>query len=253
MTTSGAPDKGVAVVTGAAGGMGEQISRRLHRDGFRVLVTDLDEEAGRQLAQELSPDGATSTFLRLDVSHKEDFEAALEHVRETWGEPSVLVNNAAVTRAADTMTLDPDEFVDVLSVNSGSVFWGCQVFGAAMAGNGYGRIVNMASLAGQNGGTATGAHYAASKGSILTLTKIFAKSLAAAGVTVNAISPGPHDLPVVHRTVPAEKLDAVVASIPVARLGDPGFVADTVSLLVQDNAGFVTGACWDINGGLHVR
>lgn len=253
MTTVKRQGQQVAVVTGAAGGMGERISRRLHRDGFRVLVTDLDGTAGRQLAQDLSPDGATSAFFELDVSRKQDFEAALEHVRDLWDEPSVLVNNAAVTRAADTMTLEASEFVDVLSVNSGSVFWGCQVFGAAMADAGYGRIVNMASLAGQNGGTATGAHYAASKGSILTLTKIFAKTLAASGVTVNAVSPGPHDLPVVHRTVPADKLDAVVASIPVASLGDPGFVADTVSLLVQSNAGFVTGACWDINGGLHVR
>lgn len=243
----------IAVVTGAAGGMGESISRRLRADGFRVLVTDVDEDAGQRLARELSPDGSVSAFRRLDVSLKEDFEVVLEDVRDIWGEPSVLVNNAALTRAADTMTLDAQEFLDVVSVNGGSVFWGCQVFGAAMSAAGYGRIVNMASLAGENGGTATGAHYAASKGSILTLTKVFARALAASGVTVNAISPGPHDLPVVRRTVPEDTLAAVIESIPVARLGDPSFVADTVALLVQRNAGFVTGACWDINGGLYLR
>lgn len=253
MTNPAAKGAPVAVVTGAAGGMGEAISARLHRDGFRVLVTDLDEAAGTRVAQELSPDGSTCAFHRLDVSRKEDFEQALAHLRAGWGEPSVLVNNAALTRAADTMTLDSDEFLDVLSVNSGSVFWGCQVFGAAMSATGHGRIVNMASLAGENGGTATGAHYATSKGGIITLTKVFARQLAASGVTVNAISPGPHDLPVVHRTVPEDKLAAVVSSIPVGRLGDPGFVADAVSLLVQDNAGFVTGAVWDINGGLYLR
>lgn len=246
-------DAGVAVVTGAAGGMGAAISRRLHRDGFRVLVTDVDEGAGQGLAHELSQDGSTSDFYRLDVSRKEDFEGALAHLRGNWGSPTVLVNNAAMTRAADTMTLDAQEFLDVLSVNSGSVFWGCQVFGAAMSAQGYGRIVNMASLAGENGGTATGAHYATSKGGIITLTKVFARALAASGVTVNSISPGPHDLPVVHTTVPEDKLEAVVASIPVGRLGEPDFVADTVALLVQENAGFVTGACWDINGGLYLR
>ncbi|NED69166.1 SDR family oxidoreductase, partial [Streptomyces sp. SID10244] len=98
------------------------------------------------------------------------------------------------------------------------IFFGCQVFGGAMAERGYGRIVNMASLAGQNGGTATGAHYATSKGAILTVTKIFARELAGSGVTVNAIAPGPHDLPVVKATVPPDRLDAVIAGIPVGRL-----------------------------------
>lgn len=253
MTESVSKGAPVAVVTGAAGGMGEAISRRLHRDGFRVLVTDVDEAAGTRLAEGLSPDGATSAFHRLDVSRKADFEAALKHLREGWGEPTVLVNNAALTRAADTMTLDAEEFLGVLSVNSGSVFFGCQVFGAAMAEQGYGRIINMASLAGENGGTATGAHYATSKGGIITLTKVFARQLAASGVTVNSVSPGPHDLPVVHETVPEDKLAGVVSSIPVGRLGDASFIADTVSLFAQENAGFVTGACWDVNGGLYLR
>lgn len=122
-----------------------------------------------------------------------------------------------------------------------------------MAREKYGRIVNMASLAGQNGGTGTGAHYAASKGAILTATKIFARQLAADGVTVNAIAPGPHDLPIVKATIPPDKLDAVVAGIPVGRLGSASFIADMVGLLTAENAYFVTGACWDVNGGLYVR
>jgi 3-oxoacyl-[acyl-carrier protein] reductase len=122
-----------------------------------------------------------------------------------------------------------------------------------MAERGFGRIVNMASLAGQNGGTATGAHYAASKGAIVTITKIFARQFAPDGVTVNAIAPGPHDLPVVKATVPADKLGAVIAAIPVGRLGSPSFIADVVALLGSDDAFFVTGACWDVNGGLYLR
>lgn len=248
-----APAQGVAVVTGAAGGMGEHISRRLHAEGHRVLLTDLGPAAVQRIAVELSPDGSTAAGLALDVADRAAFEAALVHVRERWGSPTVLVNNAAMTQAADLMTLGAEDFTRVLTTNTGSVFFGCQVFGAAMAEQGYGRIINLASLAGQNGGTATGAHYAASKGAILTLTKVFARELASRGVTVNAISPGPHDLPIVHRTVPADKLAAVVSNIPVGRLGDPTYVADMVALLTAPNAGFVTGACWDVNGGLYVR
>lgn len=241
---------GVAVVTGAAGGMGEQISKRLVADGRNVLVTDLDADGASAVAEKLGPQAVP---FKLDVSRREDFEAALAEVQQRWGTPTILVNNAAVTKAADLMTLPAEEFTTVLGINTSSAFLGCQVFGQAMADAGFGRIVNMASLAGQNGGTATGGHYAASKGAIMTVTKIFARELASRGVTVNSISPGPHDLPVVHETVPADKLEQVIASIPVGRLGDPEFIADTVALLVSDRAGFVTGACWDVNGGLYVR
>lgn len=244
---------GIAVVTGAAGGMGTHIARRLHSDGHRVLLTDLAVDAVEALATELSPDGSTARGIRLDVANRDDFVTGLKQCQRFWGSPTIVVNNAAVTQAADLMTLGADEFNRVLTTNVDAAFFGCQVFGAAMAEQGFGRIVNMASLAGQNGGTATGGHYAASKGAILTVTKIFAKELAARGVTVNAIAPGPHDLPVVKATVPPDKLEAVIAGIPVGRLGSASFVADMVALLVADDAFFVTGACWDVNGGLYVR
>ena len=106
-----------------------------------------------------------------------------------------------------------------MAINLDGTFLGCQVFGAHFAERGYGRIVNIASLAGQNGGTATGAHYAAAKGGVATLTKVFARELASAGVTVNAVSPGPLDLPVVYETVAPDKLDSIKANIPVGTLG----------------------------------
>ena len=244
---------GIAVITGAAGGMGAYVARRLHKDGRNVLLTDIDTDAVDALAAELSADGSTARGIPLDVASRHDFVAGLRVCQDVWGTPTIVVNNAAVTQAADLMTLGADEFNRVLTTNVDSAFFGCQVFGAAMADQGFGRIVNMASLAGQNGGTATGGHYATSKGAILTVTKIFARELAAKGVTVNAIAPGPHDLPVVKATVPADKLDAVIAGIPVGRLGSASFVADMVGLLTSDDAFFVTGACWDVNGGLYVR
>ena len=134
-----------------------------------------------------------------------------------------------------------------------SVFLGCQVLGAHMAAAGYGRIINMASLAGQNGGTATGAHYAASKGAIVTLTKVFAKEFAASGVTVNAIAPGPIDSPAVHAAVPGERLPGLLANIPVQRLGDADFIGDLIVQLARPEAYFTTGATVDVNGGLFMR
>jgi 3-oxoacyl-[acyl-carrier protein] reductase len=252
-TPSHAPAAAIAVVTGAAGGMGSHIARRLHADGRKVLLTDIAVDAAEEIAAELSPDGSTAQAVQLDVAHRNDFVAVLQTVQNTWGTPTIVVNNAAITQPADLMMLGPADFTRVLSTNVNSVFFGCQVFGAAMAAKGFGRIVNMASLAGQNGGTATGGHYAMSKGAILTATKIFARELAGDGVTVNAIAPGPHDLPVVKATVPPDKLDSVIAGIPVGRLGSPSFVADMVSLLTSEDAYFVTGACWDVNGGLNLR
>lgn len=161
----------------------------------------------------------------------------------------VVVDNAARTQATPVMQISAEEFDSVVGVNLSGTFNACQILGAHLADNRYGRIVNLGSLAGQNGGTATGAHYAASKGGIHTLTKVFARELAASGVTVNAVAPGPLDLPVVHSVVPPERMDSYLATIPVGRLGPPDFVAQVVALLASRDASSVTGACWDVHGG----
>ena len=184
---------------------------------------------------------------------KDDFLALRDLVLDAWGGVHVLVNNAGRSVTGSLMDIAPEEFTSIVEVNLNGVFLGCQVFGAHFAEQRYGRIVNIASLAGQNGGTATGAHYAAAKGGVATLTKVFARELAPSGVTVNAVSPGPLDLPIVHETVPADKLAAVLETIPVRRLGSPEFIAETVALLASPNASSVTGACWDANGGLYMR
>lgn len=248
----------VCVITGAAGGLGLAIARRLLRDGYRVALTDRALVAAEEAAASLSGETAAGAGDRLaafalDVSEKAAFEAALESVKARWGGVGALVNNAALTQTSPLFDITPDEFDRVIDVNMRGVFLGCQVFGAAFAEQGYGRIVNLASLAGQNGGSATGAHYAASKGGIVTLTKVFARDLAARGVTVNAISPGPLDVPLVRELLPPEKLEAVVASIPVGALGDPDFIGQVISLALSPAARSMTGATLDVNGGLYLR
>ncbi|WP_175942576.1 SDR family NAD(P)-dependent oxidoreductase [Caballeronia sp. BCC1704] len=245
--------KRVVLITGAARGLGEALARRFHDAGYKVALGDIAFDAAQRLARELSGDGSSALALRLDVTSKADFEAARDALIDRWGAIDALVNNAGASKVVPVMEITAEEFDQVIDVNLRSVLFGCQVFGQYFATHGAGRIVNIASLAGQNGGSATGAHYAAAKGGAITLTKVFSRDLAAHGVTVNAISPGPLDLAIVHESVPADKLEKVIAGIPVGRLGSASYIADVAVMLASADAYFANGACWDINGGLFMR
>ena len=243
----------VVLVTGAARGLGAVIAQRFHAAGYRVAIGDIAFNAAQELASKLSADHSSAFALNLDVTSKADFSAARDAILNKWQRIDALVNNAGASKVVPVMDITAEQFDHVINVNLRSVLFGCQVFGQHFADAGAGRIVNIASLAGQNGGSATGAHYAASKGGVITLTKVFARDLASRGVTVNAISPGPMDLPIVHESVPADKLNTVIASIPGGRLGSADYVADVAVMLAAENAYFANGACWDVNGGLFMR
>ncbi|MGL5601342.1 MAG: SDR family NAD(P)-dependent oxidoreductase [Silvania sp.] len=241
------------LVTGAAAGLGNVIATHLLEQGFQVVLTDVDVNRAREAADRLDDGQGKVLALGLDICQPQDFARALEATIERFGSLEVLVNNAALTLATPVMDIPVEEFDRVIATNLRGTFVGCQTMGRYFATKGYGRIVNLASLAGQNGGTASGAHYAASKGGILTLTKVFARELSQSGVTVNAIAPGPLDLPMVHALVPKEKMAGLLQMIPVGQLGEAEFVAQAVALLASEQASFVTGATWDINGGLFMR
>jgi 3-oxoacyl-[acyl-carrier protein] reductase len=243
----------VALVTGGGAGLGAAIAQSLHAVGYRVAIGDIDQAAADSVATGLDPSGDRAIAVKLDVRQKSAFEQVLARLLERWGGVQVLVNNAALTMAKPVMDITPDEFDAVMAVNVRGTFVGCQVFGAYFRQQSHGRIINMASLAGQNGGTATGAHYAASKGAIMTLTKVFARDLAKDGIAVNAIAPGPLDTPAVHRTLNESQLGVLRTAIPVGQIGDPAFVAGLVVYLASPEASFVTGATWDVNGGLYMR
>jgi len=239
----------VAIVTGSARGLGETIARRLHADGYRVALADIDAAGAERVAGELG-DGALA--VQHDIRELESWERLLGVVREQLGEVSSLVNNAARTEIRSFWEIEPEEWDDVLATNLKGTYLGCRVVGAYLRDRGAGRIVNLASIAGQASGGVTGVHYAASKAGIIALTRRAATELAPHSVTVNAVAPAAIDGPMA-ASVPPERLRAMLTTIPVGRLGRAEEVAALVAFLLSDDAGFVTGATFDINGGMLMR
>jgi 3-oxoacyl-[acyl-carrier protein] reductase len=209
-----------------------------------VVLADVNVEGAERVAASL---GERARAVECDVRSKGSLERALEEA----GRVDVMVNNAARTIPRSLWELEQDEWDDVLAVNLRGVLFGCQLAGAAMRGRGWGRIVNLASVAGQQPG-AMGAHYAASKAGIVILTKMFAAELAADGVTVNAVAPAAVRTPVFD-SLSEERLEALRTRIPVGRFGEPAEVGELVAFLCSDAAGYITGATLDVNGGLLMR
>lgn len=246
------PASPVAVITGAGGDVGRYIVRRFHVAGYRTVLVDLPESGVVTVAEELDPSGWTCLPVHGDMSSRGNVQTVLDQVTDTWGTPAVLVNNAAVTEGHPWQDVGTGQMNHIMTVNSASVFHGTQVFGAAMCAAGFGRIINHASLAAHNGGIGPGAHYAVSKAPTLTITKLFARIFADRGVTVNAVSPGPLDVPIVRRTI-GDGMAAALQGIAVGRLGSADYLARVIVHLARPEASFVTGACWDFDGGNEMR
>jgi 3-oxoacyl-[acyl-carrier protein] reductase len=233
-----------AIVSGAARGIGEAIARRLHADGYRVVLADI-ADAG-PIASEL---GDRASAHELDVRELASWEQLL---LELEGDVYALVNNAARTEFRSFWEIDLDEWDDVLATNLRGSYLGCRVVGDALREHGGGRIVNLASDAAFTASGRSGVHYAASKAGVVALTRRAATELAPHGVTVNAVAPAAIDGPLA-RSVLRDRLDEKLADIPVGRLGRPEEVAALVSFLLSDASAYITGATFDANGGALMR
>ena len=234
----------VALVTGAGRGIGEGIARRLAAAGARIAVYDADGEAGAAVARELG--GASFAG---DVTSEADVNAGIAELAKRLGPIDVVVNNAGITgRAVLSWELSVAEMTRVFAINTIGPWLFCKAVVPGMLERGYGRIVNIASIAGKEGNP-TLLPYSASKAALINMTKALAKELAGKGdITVNAISPAVIRTPLLDG-LPQSTIDYMVSRIPMGRTGRIEEVAALVHYLASAESSFCTGQCYDISGG----
>jgi 3-oxoacyl-[acyl-carrier protein] reductase len=237
----------VAIVTGGSGGIGLASARALVAEGARVVLGDLDGAAAAAAAAELGADVAAA--IAVDVMRPEDAQLLVETALERFGRLDVLVASAGIHRATRLDELSPDEWDQLLAVNLRGVFLTAQAALRVLVPQASGRIVTLGSLAGQVGGLAASAAYAASKGGVIALTKSLARYAGPHGVTANCINPGIIDSPMTAGWPEADRT-RLTANTPLGRLGTTEEVAAAVIFLASAGASFVNGAHIDVNGGL---
>ncbi|WP_433310123.1 3-oxoacyl-ACP reductase FabG [Micromonospora chersina] len=242
-----------AVVTGAARGIGAGVARRLARDNFAVAVVDLDEAAGRPVVDEIEAAGGRALAVGADVADEQAVRAAVDRIAGELGEPTVLVNNAGITRDNLLFKMTADDWDAVVNVHLRGSFLMTRAVQGHMTGAGWGRIVNLSSTSAL--GNRGQANYAAAKAGLQGFTKTLALELGKFGVTANAIAPGFIETEMTAATaarlgVPFEEFKrAAAAQIPVARTGTPEDIAHAVSFFVSEGAGFVNGQVLYVAGG----
>jgi 3alpha(or 20beta)-hydroxysteroid dehydrogenase len=239
----------VAIVTGAARGLGESIARALSREGVSVLLGDVQDDLGEQAAEALRAEGGKAAYAHLDVTKQDEWEAALAACKETFGTPNILVNNACLVRGEPVHEESLESFEAVLSVCLTGTFIGMRVVSPALIENGGGVIVNISSTCAL-GANAVAASYHAAKGGVNALTRHGAVALAPHGIRVNCVVPGSMRTPLITSDPVAEALqEECVSRTPLARASNPDEVAKVAVFLASDEASFVTGAEWCADGG----
>jgi len=233
----------VAIVTGAAQGMGAAIATRFAEEGASVVVSDINGEKAAQVAEKIH-----GLAIQTDVTQEEQVDAMVKETIDRYGTVSILVNNAGILRPTRIDYVTKAEWDAVLDVNLNGTFLCSKAVLPIMKRNQFGRIINMSSSAGRSVSTLGGVHYTAAKAGVLGFTRAMAKEVAPFGITVNAVCPGLINTEMVWSECTPERLKAYEASFPIPRIGTPEEVAQLVLFLASD-AAYITGASIDINGG----
>jgi NAD(P)-dependent dehydrogenase (short-subunit alcohol dehydrogenase family) len=234
-----------AIVTGAATGIGEAIASRLSRAGATLVVADLNGKGAADVASRL---GGSSFGLEVDVTAPKSIQKAVEHVIQKTGRIDILVNNAGIAgKAAPLWEQSDDEWQKAIAVNLSGVFYCCRAVVSHMRERGYGRIVNIASIAGKEGNPRM-VPYSATKAGVIGLTKSLAKEVATESICVNSVSPAVVQTAILD-TLTQEQIAYMTDRIPMRRTGQPSEVAAVVHFLASPDCSFVTGQCYDASGG----
>ncbi|GAA2410006.1 SDR family NAD(P)-dependent oxidoreductase [Actinomadura vinacea] len=247
------PEEKAGIVTGAASGIGLAIAERLARDGVRTALFDLDGDEAESAAAKIRGAGGRALAVRVDVADPDGVARGVDRVREHFGPVTILVNNAGKEGFRRFLDITPEQWDEMLAVNLTGTFHCCRLVLPDMIAAGWGRIVNISSSS-THGGQQYMAHYVASKTGMVGLTKSLALEFGPSGVTVNTIPPGFIDTPMTRRNDARGRLgpggiEEAIARTPVRRAGRPEDIAAACAFLVSDEAGYVTGQVFGVNGG----
>jgi NAD(P)-dependent dehydrogenase (short-subunit alcohol dehydrogenase family) len=247
----------VAVVTGAAAGIGRATAAVLAREGATTVLSDVDDPGGQAASDALAAQGADTHFVRADVGSTSDVDALIGFVADRFGRLDVLVNNAGISVPGDAISVSEDDWARAIDVNLTGVWRGMRAGLPLMLETGGGSIVNVASVQAMIGIPGWAA-YAASKGGVIALTRQAAVEYAPQGVRVNAVAPGTILTPMNERVLerassPEDLRRSWEAGHPIGRLGTAEEVAEAIAFLASDRSGFVTGECLRVDGGLVIH
>jgi len=242
----------IALVTGARRGMGKSHSLALAKQGAKVIVTDIDLAECQLVADEIKAGGGEAVAFKMDVSNAQEVNQIFDEAVKQFGRLDILVNNAGIYFPKPALELTEEDWDKMMDINLKGQFLCAQRAAKEMAKNKWGRIVNIASVAsGQVGiGIAGGTHYTASKGGIIGMTETLAIELVPLGINVNAIGPGAIDTPMVAAAqIPEDAMKAMLANVPLKRIGRPEEVSAAVVFLSSEEASYITGATFYVDGG----
>jgi 3-oxoacyl-[acyl-carrier protein] reductase len=240
----------IALVTGASRGIGQAIALALGTKGATVIGTATTEQGAAAIQNTFGEQGIKGMGLALDVTEASSIESGLKAIQDAFGAPTILVNNAGITRDNLLMRMKDDEWNAVIDTNLGSVYRLSKACIRGMMKAKRGRIINIGSVVGATGNPGQ-ANYCAAKAGMIGFTKSLARELGSRGITVNAVAPGFIDTDMT-RALPAEQREALIKQVPAGRLGTPEDIAAAVVFLASASASYITGDTLHVNGGMHM-
>lgn len=238
----------IAVITGGANGIGRETADLFLKNGATIIIWDIDDINGEKEVDNWNAQGFTSFFYKVNTANAEEVENATKDIIEKVKKIDILINNAGITRDASLKNMTPMQWQQVIDVNLSGVFHCTKSISPYMVAQQFGRIINAASVVAHNGSFGQ-SNYVATKAGVIGLTKVWARELGSKGITVNAVAPGFIETEMT-AVLGTDFMDELLKRTPVRRIGQTSDIANAYLFLASDKAGFITGTCLNVDGGL---